>query len=83
MDDVRIKAEIIKEFIEENYLDDLYEDFFDYNDLGVPIAIAIVSDLVILTKEGEDLLNETWIELCEIFGSDPNEEYENLEDLMN
>ena len=82
MDDVRIKAQIIVDFIQENFNDDLYDDFFDYNDLGVPVAVALKADLVILTKEGEELLDETWKELCELFGNDPNEEYEDYEDFI-
>ena len=80
--DNRTKAEILVQFTQDNLNDELYEDFFDYNDLGIPMAISVMQDLVILTDEGENLLDETWKELCQLFGADPNGEYENIDDLM-
>jgi len=80
--DNKLKAQIIVDFTQENFNDDLYDEFFDYNDLGVPVAVALVADMVILTAEGEKLLNETWKELCELFGNDPNEEYEDYEEFI-
>jgi hypothetical protein len=40
-----------------------------------------MQDMVILTNEGEQLLEETWIELCLLFKADPNLEYETIDDL--
>ena len=80
--DNRTKAEILVQFTQDNLNDELYEDFFDYNDLGIPMAISVMQDLVILTDEGENHLDETWKELCQLFGADPNGEYENIDDLM-
>lgn len=80
--DNRTKAEILVQFTQDNFNDEVYEDFFDYNDLGIPLSIAIMQDMVILTDKGEELLDETWNELCEVFGADPNGEYENVDDLI-
>lgn len=79
--DNRTKAEILVQFTQDNFNDEVYEDFFDYNDLGIPLSIAIMQDMVILTDSGEELINETWKELCELFGADPNGEYENIDDV--
>jgi len=79
--DNRTKAEILVQFTQDNFNDEMYSEFFDYNDLGIPLSIAIMQDMVILTDSGEQLLEETWIELCLLFEADPNDEYENIDDL--
>jgi hypothetical protein len=79
--DNRTKAEILVQFTQDYFNSGEYEEFFDYNDLGIPMAISVMQDLVILTDAGEQLLDETWKELCEIFGADPNGEYESIDDV--
>ena len=76
------KAEILVQFTQDEFNSGDYEDFFDYNDLGIPLSIAIVQEMVILTDAGEQLLEETWIELCNLFNADPNSEYETIDDLV-
>jgi hypothetical protein len=46
------------------------------------MSIAITQDMVILTDSGEQLLEETWKELCLLFEADPNSEYETIDDLI-
>ena len=79
--DNRTKAEILVQFTQDHFNSGEYDDFFDYNDLGIPMSIAITQDMVILTDAGEQLLEETWIELCNLFGADSNLEYESIDDL--
>ena len=79
--DNRTKAEILVQFTQDSFNDENYDEFFDYNDLGIPLSIAIIQDMVILTDSGEALLEETWIELCSLFEADPNGEYETIDDL--
>jgi hypothetical protein len=79
--DNRTKAEILVQFTQDEFNSGEYDEFFDYNDLGIPLSIAITQDMVILTNEGEQLLEETWIELCNLFGADSNGEYESIDDL--
>ena len=79
--DNRTKAEILVQFTQDEFNSGEYDDFFDYNDLGIPMSIAVTQDMVILTDSGEQLLEETWIELCNLFGADSNGEYESIDDL--
>jgi hypothetical protein len=79
--DNRTKAEILVQFTQDEFNSGDYEEFFDYNDLGIPLSIAITQDMVILTDSGEQLLNETWNELCLLFGADPSGEYESIDDV--
>jgi hypothetical protein len=83
------KAKIIEEFVRDFVSDELdYEgldivEFFSYNDLGVPLAQALTYDLIAqFTPEGQKVLEETWFNLCQMFGSDPEEDYIDLDDLI-
>ena len=79
----REKAEIIFEFTNEYASDEAFEDFFSYNDLGVPMAIMIVNDLVILNEGGVQVLDETWKSLCEnLNDADAEYDYESLNELI-
>jgi hypothetical protein len=80
--DNRTKAEILVQFTQDHFNSEEYDDFFDYNDLGIPLSIAVMQEMVILTDSGEQLLDETWIELCNLFGADSNSDYETIDDLM-
>jgi hypothetical protein len=79
--DNRTKAEILVQFTQDEFNSGEYDDFFDYNDLGIPLSIAITQDMVILTDAGEELLEETWKDLCLLFDANPNDEYETIDDL--
>jgi hypothetical protein len=79
--DNRTKAEILVQFTQDSFNDEEYSEFFDYNDLGIPLSIAVVQEMVILTDEGEQLLDETWKDLCLLFEADPESEYESIDDL--
>jgi hypothetical protein len=79
--DNRTKAEILVQFTQDYFNSGEYEEFFDYNDLGIPLSIAITQDMVILTDSGEQLLEETWKELCLLFNANPDDEYESIDDL--
>lgn len=81
--ELKDKAEIIIQFTQDSFDDEQYDDFFDYNDLGVPLAVAVFNELVILTSEGIKLFNETWEDLCKLFDRDPEQEYSSIDDLYN
>jgi hypothetical protein len=79
----REKAEIIFEFINDYRGDQAFEEFFNYNDLGVPMAVMIVNDLVVLNEGGVRVLDETWESLCEnLNDADPEYDYESLDELI-
>lgn len=44
-----------------NYRDeDQFQDFIDYNDLGLPLAYAMSNALVTGTKKAEEMIDETF-----------------------
>ena len=80
--DNKIKAEIITDFVVRNSEDDEYSEFFAYNDLGIPLAVAFNAGLCTLNEEGNTMLNETYKLLCQEVGSDPELNYVDLDDLL-
>ena len=77
------KAQIIVEFLQDYKNDDEHEEFFEYNDLGIPLAIAITQDMVELTDSGLKVLEETWIRLCDLFDADVADSYDSIDDLID
>ncbi len=75
------KAEILVQFTQDYFNSGEYDEFFDYNDLGIPMSIALDQEMIILTDKGEELLQETWKELCLLFNANPDDEYETIDDL--
>lgn len=63
-----------------NYRDDEeFEDFCDYNDIGLPLAYFVSADLVTLNQIAEIYISETFDLLCAALGLPLNEAYDSLE----
>ena len=54
--ELKTKAQIICDFVSENSNEPMAKDFFDYNDLGIPLALSVVSNLCVLTDDGKQIL---------------------------
>lgn len=66
-----------------NYKDEAeLRDFVEYNDLGLPLAYLIHTDLVTVNESGISYIDETFNLLCEGVGVDLDGEYESLNELM-
>jgi hypothetical protein len=66
-----------------NYKDnDELADFIEYNDLGLPLAYLIHTNLVTVTETGMPYVDETFNLLCTALGLDSDEEYISLNELM-
>lgn len=55
-----IKCEILSEIWMDYRTDEKFQDFVKYNDLGLPLAYAVASDLVELLEESEHYIEETF-----------------------
>lgn len=84
--DIENIAKILEEFSRDFTIGDIdreyFSDFVIYNDVGLPLAQSVVYDLATPTEEGRSLIIETWNNLCEILGADPEEEYSDLDDVF-
>jgi len=57
---LQTKCKILGEFWMEYREDEALEDFMDYNDLGLPLAYLISTDVVDMTPKSEVYIDETW-----------------------
>lgn len=80
------KALILEQFARAFTLGEINRDFFTdfviYNDLGIPLAQVVTYSLADLTEEGQNFLEETWQEFCILLDIDPDDEYDNLDDMI-
>lgn len=75
------RCEILGELWVEYKGDSEFEDFITYNDLGLPLAYAIATDIVAPTAKAEMFINETW-ELL-LSGLEMTDEgFESLDDIL-
>jgi len=86
--DLETKCSVIEEFTREYVLHDEHRDydiegFLEYNDIGVPLAQSVSYNLAMPTTEGVLVLQETWILFCEMVGVNPDDEFEDLDDLLD
>jgi len=75
------QARLVVAFSEDNRAEDKYSDFFAYNDLGVPLAISLTLGYIKLREAGEEVVTETWFDLCTTLNIDPMGKYKSVEDL--
>lgn len=59
------------------------EDFVDYNDLGLPLAYLIHSELVIPTELCMPYVEETYDLLAESLDLDSDEDFVTLQQMLN
>ena len=79
--DIETKAKIVMQFTYENTNESLAQDFFDYNDLGVPLSIAYSNNLCTLKDEGIKVIEETYVNLCDEMEVPSDIDYEDITDL--
>lgn len=77
------RADILADLWLNYRTDEEFEDFIEYNDLGLPIAYAYVTNMVKLNKPAEQMIDESFNLLLAGLGVEDIEEgYENLDDLL-
>lgn len=67
-----------------NYRNDSeFDDFIEYNDLGLPLAYAISQDIVANTELSARFVDETFDLLLTALGVSNDVEYDSLEHLLD
>ena len=67
-----------------NYKDDSdFNDFIEYNDLGLPLAYLITSDLATPSDTGVLYIDETFNLLCAALEIDLDAEYQSLNEMFD
>jgi membrane-anchored protein YejM (alkaline phosphatase superfamily) len=77
------KCQIIEEFAKKCMDEKIHADFITYNDLGVPLAISVNSEMADLKNNGQEIIDETYSLMCELLEVDANKDYANLDDLWS
>jgi hypothetical protein len=81
--ELKTKAQILVEFINRYSDEEAFEEFFVYNDLGLPLAVAVFNDLCQLNDKGIIALDETFTMLLHELGVlESNTEFENLDEIL-
>lgn len=75
------RCEILAELWVEYKNDTEFEDFLDYNDLGLPLAYAIATDIIPASPQAEMFINETF-DLFLVSLERTDEGFESLSDIM-
>ncbi len=76
------KAEILADFWNTYKYDKQFADFFQYNDLGLPLAYAISTGMVSSTPHAELFIAETFDLLLEVLGISDDTGFETLDDIV-
>lgn len=77
-----IIEEVARDFTVGDLDRDFFSDFIIYNDLGLPLAQIVVYNLGNLNDDGKKVVEETWQELCMLLDIDPDDEYDDLDDMI-
>lgn len=80
--EIKDKAILLVEFIQANFTNPKFNEFFNYNDLGLPLAVAFENDLCTLNDKGTEVLNETYNLMLDEYGVDKDKTYETLDDII-
>lgn len=62
--------------------DENFKDFFEYNDLGLPLAYAVSSGIVKTTEKASKFITETFDLLLATMDIEEDEGYESLDDIL-
>jgi hypothetical protein len=63
--------------------DEQFSDFIEYNDIGLPLAYYIHTDLVKPTDQATLYVEETFNLLCAALGIDLESDYETLNEMFD
>ncbi len=77
------KCEILGELWLHYRQDELFRDFIEYNDIGLPLAYMIESEIVQPTEYAKQYVNETFQLFSEALGLQESEDWDNLNHMLD
>lgn len=78
---IETRTDILADFYIEYKGDSQFEDFFSYNDLGLPLSYALSTGMVKGTDIANNFINETFDLLLEVLGITEDTGFETLDDI--
>lgn len=79
--DFETRVAIIAQLWVEYKYDDKFQEFIEYNDIGLPLAYIIDADIVKKTEKAEMFINETFLLFLAGLGRE-DEGFETLDDIL-
>ena len=76
------RCDILAELWVEYKHDAKFQDFFDYNDLGLPLAYAISVGIVSSSDLSANFVNETFELFLDVLGIESDAGFESLSDII-
>ena len=80
--DIETRTRILGQFFIDYKGVSQFDDFFQYNDLGLPLAYAIDSGLALRTAKSDSFINETFELLLEVFDIGEDTGFESIDDII-
>lgn len=77
------KCDILGELWVSYKNDQEFAEFIEYNDLGLPLAYAVSTEIIPASPKLEMFVNETFELLLAALGKETDEGYDTLGDLLN
>lgn len=77
------QAEILSDLWLNYRNDEEFQDFIEYNDLGLPLSYAINSGIVPLTKKAETFVEETFTLMLAGLDIDEDTGFDSLDDILD
>lgn len=74
-----ILAELWMDYRDEGY----FQDFFQYADLGLPLAYLISNNIVTRNSETDKFIGDTWELLLGLAGHNEDTGFEDLDELLS
>jgi hypothetical protein len=59
-----------------------FQDFIEYNDIGLPLAYMIIAELVANSVKAEAIINESFDNLLELLGIPEDMGFNNFDELI-
>jgi hypothetical protein len=77
------KCQILSELWLDYRQDEQFQDFIEYNDIGLPLSYFVEAEIVQATEIAEEYINETFRLLTVALGLDLNTDWENLNEMLD
>lgn len=80
---VNVRADILSDLWLNFRNEADFQDFIEYNDLGLPLAYAISSGIVTITEQAEKFINETFLLLLASLSIEYDTGFDSLDEILD
>lgn len=77
------KCQILSELWLDYRQDEQFQDFIEYNDIGLPLSYFVEAEIVQSTGIAEEYISETFRLLVVALGLEPNTDWESLNEMLD